>query len=202
MKKSTIAITSFVAGCMVMGSVGAIAAQPTLKAIQAQLNSNLKIKYQGQDQQLSNTPISYNNTTYLPLRETADMLGLFTNFDQKTQTISIVEGASETVDSQAIETQLPSEHQSEYERLPDYIPSSLTPAIRVHGEVYLSLRDGADKYDLYHEVTYDAKSNSVTFEKIDYRVVLDESNSVYVDGMRFIKESIFISAMAQFEQIK
>ncbi|GGD83199.1 stalk domain-containing protein [Paenibacillus nasutitermitis] len=65
--------------------------------IKAYLNAGLKFKVDGKPVQLrdgnGNTlvPITYNNTTYLPVRSVADVLNVAVDFDQKSGTIQFGE---------------------------------------------------------------------------------------------------------------
>ena len=80
-------------GCLGTG----VYAGSNLKEIKAYLNSAIKFKVDGQPVQLKNssgaviTPISYNNTTYLPVRAISDVLGVSVNFDNKNNTIELGE---------------------------------------------------------------------------------------------------------------
>lgn len=68
-------------------------ASDTLKAITAKLNYGITIKYNGEVQALTDAtgthvyPISYNDTTYLPVRAVSNMLGIDVQWDEATQTV-------------------------------------------------------------------------------------------------------------------
>lgn len=93
-KKAAIALMSLtMLGCLGTG----VYAGSNLKEIKAYLNSGIKFKVDGQPVQLKNssgaviTPISYDSTTYLPVRAISDLLGVTVNFDGKTNTIQLGE---------------------------------------------------------------------------------------------------------------
>ena len=73
-------------------AIGANAAD-TLKEISAYLNYGITIKYNGEAQNLTDAggnrvyPISYNGTTYLPVRAVSNMLGIGVDWDGATQTV-------------------------------------------------------------------------------------------------------------------
>ena len=73
-------------------AIGASAAD-TLKEISAYLNYGITIKYNGEAQNLTDAggnrvyPISYNGTTYLPVRAVSNMLGIGVDWDGATQTV-------------------------------------------------------------------------------------------------------------------
>lgn len=91
MKKTGILLILLVVAVFSM-AVGAYASA-NLQAISASLNKGLKINLQGaawtpKDAKGSAiAPITYNSTTYLPLRSVGEALGLEIKFDSKTQTI-------------------------------------------------------------------------------------------------------------------
>ncbi|MBD2848258.1 hypothetical protein IDH44_23940 [Paenibacillus sp. IB182496] len=72
--------------------IGAFAAT-NLQEIKAYLNPDLKIKYDGVPVQLKDgngsvvAPITYNNTTYLPLRSISELVGIGVKFDNTTKTV-------------------------------------------------------------------------------------------------------------------
>lgn len=93
-KKLTAVLTAFA----VLGGMGAgVVAGANLQEIKAFLNPGIKFKVDGQPVQLKNSsgaviaPISYNNTTYLPVRSISDLLGVTVNFDAVSNTISLGE---------------------------------------------------------------------------------------------------------------
>lgn len=93
-KKVAITLTSLaMLGCLGTG----VYAGSNLQEIKAYLNPGIKFKVDGQSVQLKNSsgaviaPITYNNTTYLPVRAISDLLGVTVNFDGKSNTIQLGE---------------------------------------------------------------------------------------------------------------
>ncbi|WP_310833050.1 stalk domain-containing protein [Paenibacillus pedocola] len=93
-KKMTAAFTAFA----VLGGMGAgVVAGANLQEIKAFLNPSIKFKLNGQPVQLKNSsgavvaPITYNNTTYLPVRAVSDLLGVAVKFDPTANTIFLGE---------------------------------------------------------------------------------------------------------------
>ncbi|MEK5032812.1 stalk domain-containing protein [Paenibacillus sp. FSL R7-0302] len=93
-KKMTAALTAFA----VLGGMGTgVYAGANLQEIKAFLNPSIKFKMNGQPVQLKNgsgaviAPISYKDTTYLPVRSVSDLLGVTVKFDAATNTISLGE---------------------------------------------------------------------------------------------------------------
>ncbi|MFD1907366.1 stalk domain-containing protein [Paenibacillus rhizoplanae] len=96
-KKMTAALTAFA----VLGGMGTgVYAGANLQEIKAFLNPSIKFKMNGQPVQLKNgsgaviAPISYKDTTYLPVRSVSDLLGVTVKFDAATNTISLGEQTS------------------------------------------------------------------------------------------------------------
>lgn len=75
----------------------AASANGLVKDIVAQLNSEINIKINGQDYALKNgsgevvSAITYNGTTYIPVRSCADIIGLGATWDPSTQTVYLGE---------------------------------------------------------------------------------------------------------------
>ena len=95
MKKKTLALILTL--CMTVTGVvcftaGAAAANG-LQEINAYLNSNITFKLDGEEQILTDAtgvrtyPITYNGTTYVPIRAVANLLGVGVDWDQATQTV-------------------------------------------------------------------------------------------------------------------
>ena len=82
-------------------AIGASAAD-TLKEISAYLNYGITIKYNGEAQDLTDAagnrvyPITYNGTTYLPVRAVSNLLGIGVDWDGATQTVLLGEKADGT----------------------------------------------------------------------------------------------------------
>ncbi len=78
-----------------------VAAYSYLLNISAYLNYGITIKYDGETQYMYDAngewvcPISYNGTTYLPVRAVADMLGVAVEWDSATNTI-LLKGTNTT----------------------------------------------------------------------------------------------------------
>lgn len=87
---------------LVLLTVGALSlsASAALKAISAYLNYGVTIKYDGEAQTMYDAngtqvyPITYNGTTYLPVRAIADMFGIAVEWDGANNAVLLGEGAS------------------------------------------------------------------------------------------------------------
>lgn len=96
------------AGMVASFAMGATAAG-ALQEIKAYLNSGITIKYEGEAQVMTDAqgarvyPITYNGTTYVPIRAVSNMLDVKVDWDQASQTVLLGdpaagENAAETVD--------------------------------------------------------------------------------------------------------
>lgn len=80
------------AGMVASFAMGAAAAG-TLQEIKAYLNSGITIKYDGEAQVMTDAqgarvyPITYNGTTYVPIRAVSNMLDVKVDWDQASQTV-------------------------------------------------------------------------------------------------------------------
>lgn len=88
---ATLAIALALVGAFTLGAK----ASSTLQAISAYLDSGITVQYNGETQVMKDAagarvyPISYNGTTYLPVRAVSDMLGVEVNWDQATKTVQL-----------------------------------------------------------------------------------------------------------------
>lgn len=104
-KKAT--LTLALALAIVFGMIVGANAADTLKAITASLNYGITIKYNGNVQEMKDAggnrvyPISYEGTTYLPVRAVAELLGIEVNWDGPTNTVWLGEGFVPTLTPQA-----------------------------------------------------------------------------------------------------
>lgn len=93
MKTRKTFITLAIALALVCGMVIGANAADTLKEITAYLNYGITIKYDGETQNLTDAsgnrvyPITYNGTTYLPVRAVSNMLGIGVDWDGASQTV-------------------------------------------------------------------------------------------------------------------
>ena len=89
MKKRTLLITLAMVLCLAVGA----AAANGLQEIKAYLDQDITVKYDGQAQAFTDAngktvyPISYNGTTYLPVRAVSGLLGIDVDWDQATRTV-------------------------------------------------------------------------------------------------------------------
>lgn len=102
MKHRKALMTLAIALALVCGmAIGANAAD-TLKEISAYLNYGITVKYNGEAQNLTDAsgepayPITYNGTTFLPIRAISNMLGVEVNWEQATQTVLLGKPADGT----------------------------------------------------------------------------------------------------------
>lgn len=124
--------------------VGANAAD-TLKEIKAFLNYGITIKYNGEAQELKDAngnrvyPISYEGTTYLPIRAVAGLLGIEVNWDGPTQTVWLGEGFIPTPVEQAVSTSNTSSNDTPSWNTIDKSKYPAGTVITADGETFTSL---------------------------------------------------------------
>lgn len=94
--KKKVALIAIVFGMFACLATGVYAGSH-LKEIKAYLNGDLKIRYNGTPVQLQDAqgqailPITYNNSTYLPLRAVSDLLKTAVAYDSKSNTVYLGE---------------------------------------------------------------------------------------------------------------
>lgn len=95
MKKRITALALTLALCL---SMGISAANASNEALSATLNRALSVTYNGIKQAFYDAtgaevyPLSYNNTTYLPVRALSGLVGLNVSFDGATNTVALTSG--------------------------------------------------------------------------------------------------------------
>ena len=72
--------------------------------IQAVLDNSLKIKFNGNTQYLSSSPIIYKGTTYLPVKAVSDLAGLSVKFDSESNTLFLSNGKSSSTSTPSSST--------------------------------------------------------------------------------------------------
>lgn len=97
MKKTT--IIAGMSALMLLSASAGVYAGSNLQEIKAYLNKDIKfevnkkaVELKSGEQKLS--PITYNNTTYVPLRSAGELLGADIQYDSKSKTIQITPGHS------------------------------------------------------------------------------------------------------------
>ncbi|NCE63468.1 hypothetical protein D1159_02450 [Pseudoflavonifractor sp. 524-17] len=80
--------TLVLAGALTAGTAAATAAVVRQK-VTAELRPDITLKVNGQAQNLDKAPLSYNGTTYLPVRAVGEMVGMKVDWDGKSQTVSL-----------------------------------------------------------------------------------------------------------------
>lgn len=143
MKTRKTFITLAIALALVCGMVIGASAADTLKEITAYLNYGITIKYDGETQNLMDAagnrtyPISYNNTTYLPIRAISNMLGIDVGWDQATQTVLLGKsaGGTDLIESFKPYTEyVTTPGQMLSSHAPEFIQSSQKESVEVGGE--------------------------------------------------------------------
>ncbi|GAA0365626.1 stalk domain-containing protein [Bacillus horti] len=109
MKKKSIILFSALA--LALSFTLGVGAAPVLERITANLNWSIEFQVDGEpwaptDQNGNSiAPISYNNTTYLPVRAVSEALGTAVDWDQATQTITLGEKSDTTaITSEKVDT--------------------------------------------------------------------------------------------------
>ncbi|WP_373232093.1 stalk domain-containing protein [Cohnella sp.] len=96
MKNIRMLIVGLIAGVLLATSATAFAG-PAFERIAATLRPDYKVKVDGSDVELKYSPIVYNGSTYIPLREAGDILGYDVTFESSTITLNSKEKDVEQV---------------------------------------------------------------------------------------------------------
>lgn len=100
-------LTGLLVGALIMVPVSAFA-KNAVESISAYLNPNVKITLDGEPLELENTPIVYEQTTYLPLREIAEnIMGFEVAWNQETSTVELLSEPADEQEVAEIENRMP-----------------------------------------------------------------------------------------------
>ncbi len=136
MKKRLVSILALVLVMITCFSVG-VMASGTLQEIKAYLNYGVTIEYNDVDQVMYDAggnrvyPITYNGTTYLPVRAVCNMLGIKVDWDQATQHVLL--------GNSFVDTQTPTTTD-----LFDF--TFISEALTLHGNGKIGLSEHSQKY--------------------------------------------------------
>jgi len=86
LKNARTLIIGMIAGA-VLATAGSAYAASAIEKVTAMIRPDYKVVVDGKQVQLKNPPISYNSTTYIPLREAGEILGRTVGFQDGTITI-------------------------------------------------------------------------------------------------------------------
>ena len=102
MKKRVLSVLLTVGACLCLfvGIGGVVYAKTTLKEIKAYLNYEIAIKLDGEEQTMYDAngnrvyPVTYNGTTYVPIRAVSNMLGIAVDWDGATKSVLLGDHAA------------------------------------------------------------------------------------------------------------
>ena len=102
MKKRVLSVLLTVGACLCLfvGIGGVVYAKTTLKEIKAYLNYEIAIKLDGEEQTMYDAngnrvyPVTYNGTTYVPIRAISNMLGIAVDWDGATKSVLLGDHAA------------------------------------------------------------------------------------------------------------
>ena len=140
------------------GSLAVAAGAAQSSSVTAQLSPNISIVVDGTERTFYNVsgqevhPITYNGTTYLPIRSIGELMGKNVNWDQSTLTVSLTsprtaDAASGTPDGSASARQVAAELHPEYTITVDGTARTFSDAngkavypLLYNGSIYLPIR--------------------------------------------------------------
>ena len=143
---------------LIAGSLAVAAGAAQSSSVTAQLSPNISIVVDGTERTFYNVsgqevhPITYNGTTYLPIRSIGELMGKNVNWDQSTLTVSLTsprtaDAASGTPDGSASARQIAAELHPEYTITVDGTARTFSDAngkavypLLYNGSIYLPIR--------------------------------------------------------------
>ncbi len=187
MKKFKGYIIGFVLGSLFFSGIS-YAASGEIKATL----SNFIVKINGEQKTFSNNPVVINGYTYLPLRDVAEAVGYTIGFEngvislESIKTPELNTNATTHIDEKIIEPEV----------LNDYLDNSSSPALKYNDNVYLPLRQGAEKFGINPEnITWNGETSTISFINADIELKVQDSptnssDSFIYQGRSYVKEEI------------
>lgn len=144
---------------IVFATAASVYAEDGLTKVEAYLRPGLPITLDGKSITLDNSPVMYDGSTYLKLRDISKLTGMGVNWNDATQTVELTSTGGQTVETTPTPT--PSATATPTTNL-DVTETAFNGlrAITLNGETYFSLKDYNDKFDPYLW-GYDATTNTV-----------------------------------------
>lgn len=177
-KSARIFLTGFVVGAAVLTSTSSFAATAFEKITNAYINKSVKITVDGDNVNLTNKPITYNNVNYLPVAEVAKALGATTTWDKSNQTVNITKS---TIESEVT----PMEDNFTFAQE----DGLKLPAINAEGKTFYQLGDGRNKYSIQpNSILYDGIKKEITIYDESHGVVM----TIQVDAAYSASSTAFL----------
>lgn len=95
-------LSALISVIMILSLAMSATASDTMTEIKAHLNHGINIELNGQPWQPEKTPITYDSSTYLPLRAVGEALGAQITWDGSTRTVSIVTDGAPPAEERAV----------------------------------------------------------------------------------------------------
>lgn len=164
MKKSTIAISSFLLGALAATTTSSYAADK-IEQVKAFISNDISIVFNGEEVKLDTPPLNYNNRLYLPIRD-FEKLDMKIEWDDAKRQVGVennVANSNQTennADQPTIEKDMQSEISPIYtETLYDWI--DISKSIKNPNDIYADVINGQSLV-VYNKVKY------VSIRNIDY----------------------------------
>ncbi|OXS56867.1 hypothetical protein B1A99_18570 [Cohnella sp. CIP 111063] len=180
MKQTSKYAIVFLAGA-IFATAGSAYGAEAIKTISAKLRPDIKVSVNGK--QLDASAISYNNTTYLPLRKAAEAVG--GKIQLNGRDINIVTETQNKANS----------------------PSSSANNKEITNGNYLTLVEGAQKYGFNKNIIiYNPVEKTIAFDGTDIFIHIQEkyenSCDAFTDTITYVRKDIFLSVSQQLKQNK
>lgn len=171
----------FIVGISILTTGNAYANTTSLEKVQAYVNYDISVAYNGESVALNNAPITYNDKTYLPLTDVGKITKTNVKWNQKEKRVEMTDQNSKN-----------------YKVINNYYNSDESNndiAIKVDDIIFVPLASGGRHYDIFNEIMFTQKTKTVSFKNSPLEVVANDTISSNVkafnyQGEIFIKESI------------
>lgn len=177
-------IFGFIIGCVVSFS-GSSFAENIKEKIVSYYDHSYSLVIDGEKVNLKNSILlTEDNSSYLPLREVANILGYNVSYKAETKTIKLTESTS------PLKTETDNSASTEYKKTQHKNLS----AIIVNNSVYFDTKEYLDYIESLspnNEIAYDDKNNLLVIKINNKEIEVPVDETVLHNGRRYIKETYY-----------
>lgn len=193
MKKPIIAISSFLAGVLIMASIP-VFSSTGLQKITANINHTIFLKLNGQKVETEYPIITYNGRTYVYLKEVGELVGASVEWNNDERSVEI-------------QTELQNDNlgMDMLNKIEDY--ENNYEAYEYNNVIYIPLSYGLKKYDLRSVYSFDSDRNMLIFLKINKYIdikdqFMENCDGFFYSGRTYVNEKILHDVATQYSDIE
>ena len=199
MKKYTISKKAVAIGLslvLLLGTTAGIFAASNLQRIAADLNSGIKIIYNGTTQTLKDAngnqlfPISYNGTTYVPLRAVSTIFGENVNWDKNTNSITLGKSEREPISLTKLSHDKGTDTSGIIGDVTNIVPVNTQFSSGVFWSIWNSTMSYSYDYCMHFDVSAYSTLTYTAWSDVDATVMVVDENEANIDIFKLYANTI------------